>query len=125
MSEKKVRVKNLVIGDKDIIVQSMTNTKTANIDATIAQILELEKAGCELIRLSIPDKESAFALKEIVKGVHIPVVADIHFSSNLALLAADNGASKIRINPGNIGSLDKVKYLADYLKESALTTAYP
>ena len=117
MSEKKVRVKNLVIGDKDIIVQSMTNTKTANIDATISQILELEKAGCELVRCTVPDKESAYALKEIVKGVHIPVVADIHFSSELALLAADNGAAKIRINPGNIGSLDKVKYLASYLKE--------
>ena len=117
MSEKIVKVGNLEIGGKDIIIQSMTNTKTTDIDGSIAQILELEKAGCELIRLSIPDKESAFALKEIVKNVHIPVVADIHFSSNLALLAADNGASKIRINPGNIGSLDKVKYLADYLKE--------
>ena len=89
MSEKIVKVGNLEIGGKDIIIQSMTNTKTTDIEGSIAQILELEKAGCELIRLSIPDKESAFALKEIVKNVHIPVVADIHFSSNLALLASE------------------------------------
>ena len=117
MSEKIVKVGNLEIGGKDIIIQSMTNTKTTDIDKTIEQILQLEKAGCDLVRCSIPDKESAEALKAIVKTVNIPVVADIHFSSNLAILAADNGAAKIRINPGNIGSLDKVKYLADYLNE--------
>ncbi len=117
MSIKKVKVGNLTIGDKDIIVQSMTNTKTSDVDATIAQILSLEKCGCELVRCTVPTKEDAYALKEIVKAVHIPVVADIHFSSELAILAADNGAAKIRINPGNIGSLDKVKYLAQYLKE--------
>ena len=117
MSIKKVKVGNLTIGDKDIIVQSMTNTKTSDIDGTIAQILSLEKCGCELVRCTVPTKEDAYALKEIVKAVHIPVVADIHFSSELAILAADNGAAKIRINPGNIGSLDKVKYLAQYLKE--------
>ena len=117
MSIKKVKVGNLTIGDKDIIVQSMTNTKTSDVDATIAQILSLEKCGCELVRCTVPTKEDAYALKEIVKAVHIPVVADIHFSSELAILAADNGATKIRINPGNIGSLDKVKYLAQYLKE--------
>ena len=117
MSIKKVKVGNLVIGDKDIIVQSMTNTKTSDIDATIAQILSLEKAGCELVRCTVPTKDDAYALKEIVKAVNIPVVADIHFSSELAILAADNGAAKIRINPGNIGSLDKVKYLAQYLME--------
>ena len=117
MSIKKVKVGNLTIGDKDIIVQSMTNTKTSDVDATIAQILSLEKCGCELVRCTVPTKEDAYALKELVKAVHIPVVADIHFSSELAILAADNGAAKIRINPGNIGSLDKVKYLAQYLKE--------
>ena len=117
MSEKKVKVGNLVIGGKDIIVQSMTNTKTTDIDGTVKQILELEKAGCELVRCSIPDEKSGLALKHIVEQVNIPVVADIHFSSSLAILAADNGAAKIRINPGNIGSLDKVRYLADYLKE--------
>ncbi len=117
MSIKKVKVGNLTIGDKDIIVQSMTNTKTSDVDATIAQILSLEKCGCELVRCTVPTKDDAYALKEIVKAVHIPVVADIHFSSELAILAADNGAAKIRINPGNIGSLDKVKYLAQYLKE--------
>lgn len=120
MSKKIVKVGNLLIGGKDIIVQSMTNTKTTDIDKTIEQILKLEKAGCELVRCSIPDEKSAIALKSIVENVNIPVVADIHFSSNLALMAADNGAAKIRINPGNIGSLDKVKYLADYLKERSI-----
>ena len=117
MIKKIVKVGNLELGGKDIIIQSMTNTKTTDIDKTVEQILQLEKAGCELVRCSIPDKESAEALKSIVKSVNIPVVADIHFSSNLALLAADAGAAKIRINPGNIGDLEKVKYLADYLKE--------
>ena len=117
MSKKKVKVGNLVIGDKDIIIQSMTNTKTVDVQGTIKQILELENAGCELVRCTVPTKESAYALKEIVKSVHIPVVADIHFSSELAILAAENGASKIRINPGNIGDLNKVKYLANFLKE--------
>jgi len=117
MSKKIIEVKNLKIGGKDIIIQSMTNTKTADIDATVKQIHELEKAGCELVRCTVPDKESAYALKEIVNQINIPLVADIHFSSNLALLAADNGAAKIRINPGNIGSIDKVRYLAEYLNE--------
>lgn len=117
MSKKQVKVNNLIIGGKDIIIQSMTNTKTVDVDATVKQILELEKAGCELVRCTVPDKESAYALKHIVEQVNIPVVADIHFSSSLAILAADNGAAKIRINPGNIGDLEKVKYLANYLNE--------
>ena len=117
MSEKKIKVGNLYIGGKDIIIQSMTNTKTVDIDLTIKQILELEKAGCELVRLSIPNEESATALKEIKKAVSLPIVADIHFSSKLAILAAENGADKIRINPGNIGSKEKVAYLAKFLNE--------
>lgn len=117
MSKKIVKVGNLEIGNGNIVIQSMTNTKTTDVEGTIKQILELEKAGCEIIRCSVPTKESAYALKDIVKNVHIPVVADIHFSSELAILAAENGAAKIRINPGNIGSLEKVKYLASFLKE--------
>lgn len=115
---KEVKIGNIVIGGGHAVaVQSMTNTKTTDIDGTIEQILNLEKAGCDIVRCSIPDKASAMALKEIVGGVHIPVVADIHFDSNLAIMSAENGASKIRINPGNIGSHDKVKYLADFLRE--------
>lgn len=117
MSIKKVKVKDIEIGGKSLIIQSMTNTKTIDIDSSISQILELEKAGCELVRLSIPNKESAYALKEIKKAVNIPLCADIHFSSELAILAAENGADKIRINPGNIGSKEKVEYLAKYLNE--------
>lgn len=117
MSIKKVKVKDIEIGGKSLIIQSMTNTKTIDIDSSITQILELEKAGCELVRLSIPNKESAYALKEIKKAVNIPLCADIHFSSELAILAAENGADKIRINPGNIGSKEKVEYLAKYLNE--------
>ncbi len=114
---KIVKVGNLNIGDGSVVVQSMTNTKTRDIDGTVAQILELEKAGCELVRVSVPDKESALAIKPIVEQIHIPLVADIHFDYRLAVMSADNGISKIRINPGNIGNLDNVKYLAHYLKE--------
>lgn len=115
---KEVKIGNVAIGGGNrIAVQSMTNTKTTDIDNTVKQILELEKAGCDIVRSSVPDKESAFAFKEIVKAINIPLVADIHFDYRLAVLAAENGASKIRINPGNIGSSDKVKYLADCLNE--------
>lgn len=118
MSNKRiVEVGGVSIGNGKITVQSMTNTKTSDIDATIEQILKLEKAGCELVRSSVPDEESAIALKEIIKNIHIPMIADIHFSHKLALMSADAGVHKIRINPGNIGGVDKAKYLADYLKE--------
>lgn len=114
----KVKIGNIFIGDGEpIAVQSMCNTKTTDIDGSIKQILELESLGCDIIRLSVPDKESAIAIAEIVKGVHIPVVADIHFDYKLAVMSADSGVSKIRINPGNIGDSSKVKYLADYLGE--------
>ena len=115
--KKTVKVGNINIGDGNVSIQSMTNTKTSDIDATVAQIKALEGAGCQLVRSSVPDEESAIALKEIIKNVNIPVIADIHFSHKLALMAADAGVSKIRINPGNIGGVDKAKYLADYLKE--------
>lgn len=115
--KKTVKVGNINIGDGNVSIQSMTNTKTSDIDATVAQIKACESAGCQLVRCSVPDEESAIALKEIIKNVNIPVIADIHFSHKLALMAADAGVSKIRINPGNIGGVDKAKYLADYLKE--------
>ena len=115
---REVRIGNVAIGAGNrVAVQTMTNTKTSDIDGTIRQILEFEAAGCDIVRSSVPDKASGEAFKEIVKAIHIPLVADIHFDYKLAVLAAENGAAKIRINPGNIGSLDRVKYLADFLNE--------
>lgn len=107
----------LIGGNAPITVQSMCNTKTSDISATIAQITALEECGCDIVRVSVPDIQSAKAIKDIVNRINLPLVADIHYDYRLAIAAADNGASKIRINPGNIGSNDKVKYLADYLKE--------
>ena len=114
---KIVKVGGVEIGGGQISVQSMTNTKTKNIDATVAQITKLQDAGCEIVRVSVPDKESALACRQIVEQTSIPIVADIHFDYRLAVAAADSGVSKIRINPGNIGDMSKVKYLAQYLKE--------
>ena len=96
-------------GGNPVAVQSMTNTKTEDVKATVSQILSLEKAGCDIIRCAVPSMEAVGALKEIKKGIHIPLVADIHFDYRLALAAIENGADKIRINPGNIGTKDKVK----------------
>ena len=113
-----VKIGNITIGDGNrVAIQSMTNTKTTDIDGTIAQILEFERAGCDIARASVPDEASGKAFREIVNAIHIPLVADIHFDYKMAILAAENGASKIRINPGNIGDLAKVKYLADFLNE--------
>lgn len=100
-------------GGNPILIQSMTNTKTQDVAATVAQILELERAGCEIIRCTVPDMEAARALKEIRKQIHIPLVADIHFDYKMAIAAMENGADKIRINPGNIGGPDKVKAVAE------------
>lgn len=114
----RVKIGDKIIGDGcPIAVQSMCNTKTTDIDGSIAQILQLEEYGCDIARLSVPNEESAYALKEIKKAVHIPLVADIHFDYKLAVLSADSGVDKIRINPGNIGDSARVKYLADYLNE--------
>jgi len=104
-------------GGSPVAVQSMTNTKTEDAKATISQILSLEKAGCDIIRCAVPSMEAAGALKEIKKGIHIPLVADIHFDYRLALAAIENGADKIRINPGNIGTKDKVKAVVMAAKE--------
>ncbi len=111
---KKIQIGNVIIGDNNpIAIQSMTNTKTSDVDSTVAQILELEKEGCEIIRVAIPYKEDALAIKKIKDQIHIPIVADIHFDYKLAILSIENGADKIRINPGNIGDKDKIKKIID------------
>ena len=104
-------------GGNPIAIQSMTNTKTEDVAATVAQILALEKAGCEIIRCAVPTMEAAKALVEIKKQIHIPLVADIHFDYRLAIAAIENGADKIRINPGNIGDVSRVKAVVDKAKE--------
>lgn len=114
---KVVRVKDLLIGGgNSVVIQSMNNTLTSDVNATLNQINELYEAGCELTRVAIPDKDHAEALKEITAKSPIPVVADIHFDYKLALLAAQNGAAKIRINPGNIGGMDNVIKVANECK---------
>ena len=115
---KEVHIGNRVIGGANpILIQSMTNTKTEDVTATVAQIQKLTKAGCDIIRCAVPTMEAAKALAEIKKQVEIPVVADIHFDYKLAIAAMENGADKIRINPGNIGSIDRVKSVVDVAKE--------
>ena len=104
-------------GGNPILIQSMTNTRTEDVQATVAQILELERAGCEIVRCTVPELKAAEAIREIRKQIHIPLVADIHFDYKMAIAAMENGADKIRINPGNIGSADKVKAVVDVAKE--------
>ncbi len=107
-------------GGNPILIQSMTNTRTEDVQATVAQILELERAGCEIIRCTVPNMEAAKALAGIKRQIHIPLVADIHFDYKMAIAAMENGADKIRINPGNIGGADKVKAVADVAKERGI-----
>lgn len=115
---RSVQVGNLTIGGNNhVVIQSMCNTKTKNVEATIKEINALEQAGCELVRVAVFDKEDAYAIKEIKKGIHIPLVADIHFDYKLALIAIESGIDKVRINPGNIGSIEKVKAVVDACKE--------
>lgn len=115
---KQIRIGDVWIGGSHpIAIQSMTNTKTEDVEATVAQILRLEKAGCEIIRCAVPTQEAALALGEIKKHIHIPLVADIHFDYRLAIAAIENGADKIRINPGNIGSEDRVRMVVEKAKE--------
>lgn len=104
-------------GGNPVLIQSMTNTPTEDVAATVAQILRLEAAGCEIIRCTVPNMEAAKALAEIKKQIHIPLVADIHFDYKMAIAAMENGADKIRINPGNIGGQDKVKAVVDVARE--------
>ena len=109
--------KRKIGGGNPIAIQSMTNTKTEDVEATVAQILALEAAGCEIIRCAVPTMEAAEALTEIKKLIHIPLVADIHFDYKLAIAAIEHGADKIRINPGNIGDISRVKAVVDKAKE--------
>ncbi len=104
-------------GGNPIRIQSMCNTKTQDVAGTVAQILALEKAGCEIIRVAVPDEEAARAISEIKKQIHIPLVADIHFDYRLAIASMENGADKIRINPGNIGSEDRVRAVVNEAKD--------
>ena len=115
---RSVQVGNLTIGGNNhVVIQSMCNTKTKDVEATIKQINALQQAGCELVRVAVFDKEDAYAIKEIKKGIHIPLVADIHFDYKLALIAIESGLDKVRINPGNIGSIEKVKAVVDACKK--------
>ena len=118
---KKVKVGSVYVGgDSPVSIQSMTNTDTRDVEATLCQINELFNAGCEIIRCAVPDKEAAIALKDICANSPIPVVADIHFDYRLALESIENGVSALRINPGNIGSVEKVKAVVEAAKEKSI-----
>ena len=115
---KVVQIGNKVIGGGNpVLIQSMTNTKTNDVAATVAQIHRLETAGCEIIRCTVPDMDAAKAVAQIKKEISIPLVADIHFDYKMAIAAMENGADKIRINPGNIGGRDKVAEVVRAAKE--------
>lgn len=116
-----VRVGNLVIGgNEEIVIQSMTTTKTHDVEATVAEINRLEEAGCQIVRVACPKEEDALAIPEIKKRINIPLVVDIHFDYKLALLAIEGGADKIRINPGNIGRREKVEAVVNACKEKGI-----
>ena len=115
---RKIMVGNVQIGGQDkVVIQSMCNTKTKDVEATVNQILQLEKVGCQIIRVACLDIEDAKAIKKIKEKIHIPIVADIHFDYKIALEAIESGVDKVRINPGNIGSEDKVRQVVDKCKE--------
>ena len=117
-----VKIGDRVIGGGNpVLIQSMCNTKTEDVKATVEQILRLEQAGCDIIRVAVPTAEAAKALGPIKQRIHIPLVADIHFDYRLALMAMENGADKIRINPGNIGSKERIKAVVDCAKEREIT----
>jgi len=116
-----VRVGSVVIGNRaPVVVQSMTNTKTQDVEATVAQIKRLEEAGCEIIRVAVPDEDAAKAIAHIKKQITIPLIADIHFDYKLAIASAKAGADGLRINPGNIGGREKVKAVVDCAKDMGL-----
>lgn len=118
MKTKEVKIGNRVIGGANpILIQSMCNTKTEDVEATVTQILQLEQAGCDIIRVAVPTMEAAECLKSIKRRIHIPLVADIHFDYRLAIAAIECGADKIRINPGNIGSTERVQAVVDKARE--------
>ena len=119
--KRKIMVGNVQIGGQNkVVIQSMCNTKTKDVDETVKQILELEKAGCEIIRVACLDMEDAKAIKQIKERINIPIVADIHFDYKIALQAIESGVDKVRINPGNIGSKDRVKAVVDKCKEKKI-----
>lgn len=126
MKTHREQTKVITIGDRKIgggnpiLIQSMTNTPTEDVEKTTAQILRLEKAGCEIIRCTVPTPEAAKALAEIRKNIHIPLVADIHFDYRMAIAAMENGADKIRINPGNIGGREKVAEVVAAARERCI-----
>ena len=107
-------------GNNPVAIQSMCNTDTRDVKATVNQILRLEEAGCEIIRVAVPDQEAAAAVADIKKAIHIPLVVDIHFDYRLALECMKNGADKVRINPGNIGGTDRVKKVVETAKERSV-----
>lgn len=113
---KQVRVGNVLLGGGTIAVQSMTTVKTSDVEASVAQILSLRDAGCDIVRVAVADEGDARALREICGRVGVPVVADVHFSAKLAVLAVENGADKLRINPGNIGGEREVARVADCVR---------
>ena len=118
---KQIQVGSVAVGGgAPVSIQSMCNTPTQDVAATVSQILRLEKAGCEIIRVAVPDQDAARAVGEIKRRIHIPLVCDIHFDYKLALLCAEQGADKIRINPGNIGSKDRVRAVADACRERGI-----
>ncbi|MDP4144369.1 MAG: flavodoxin-dependent (E)-4-hydroxy-3-methylbut-2-enyl-diphosphate synthase [Bacillota bacterium] len=118
---KKVKVGNIFIGGNEkIAIQSMTNTDTRNVEATVAQIKQLENAGCDIVRVAVPDMEACKAIREIIKKISLPLVADIHFDYRLALKCIEYGISKLRINPGNIGSIERVKAVAEAAKDKGI-----
>lgn len=113
-----VKIKDKYIGgDHPILIQSMTNTKTKDVEGTVNQILELEKLGCEIIRVAVLDKEDAYSIASIKKNIHIPLVADIHFDPELAIISILQGVDKIRLNPGNISNPEKIKEIVNLCKE--------
>ncbi|MBQ8567750.1 MAG: flavodoxin-dependent (E)-4-hydroxy-3-methylbut-2-enyl-diphosphate synthase [Oscillospiraceae bacterium] len=114
---KAVKVGGLTLDGKKIYIQSMLNARSDDIEGNVRQAVELEKAGCEIIRVSVPDKESVALISAIKEKVNIPLVADIHFDHRLAIMSAEAGVDKIRINPGNIGSMDKVRQVADICRQ--------
>ena len=118
MNRKRViEIGNAAIGGGyPVLIQSMTNTKTEDVDATVAQILELESEGCEIVRVAVPDMKAAEAISEIKSRIHIPLVADIHFDYRLAIEAMNQGVDKIRLNPGNIGGIDRVEKVVEVAK---------
>ena len=114
--KRTVKVGNVLMGGGTVSVQSMTTVKTSDVEKSVAQILALEAAGCDVARVAVSDEADAYALRSVADGVHIPVVADVHFSAKLAVLAVENGASKLRINPGNIGGEREIALVADCVK---------